>query len=69
MQWRIGECGDGAVVLEYVRPTWRVGVALEQDPSESGWYCTFKNHDELDKCGRIGVVVHSLLARLLRVAG
>ena len=62
------ECQDGAYVYEYMKPTWRFGVSLEKDPSESGWFFVRIGDKSILKSGRIGKSIHWVLNKLFQPA-
>lgn len=56
MNWL--KCEDGSYIYEYMKPTWRFGISLEKDPTESGWFFVSIGDKPILKSGRIGKHVH-----------
>lgn len=62
------KCQDGAYVYEYIKKTWRFGISLEKNPSDSGWFFVSIGNRVILKSGRIGKEIHWILWNLFQPA-
>jgi hypothetical protein len=59
----------GGYNYEYMRPHWRLGIALEEDPNQSGWFFIYKKGSRVCiRSGKLSRYVHWVIEKLFRPA-